>query len=279
MLYVVGTPIGNLEDLTPRARRMLGEVQLIAAEDTRTARRMLGALGLRTPVTSYFEHNKLTKLDVILDAAAGGDVALISEAGLPGLSDPGYELIAAAWARGVRVVPIPGPVAAVLALVASGLPTDAFLFVGFLPRRPSERRARLRALLAEPRTVVAYEAPHRLVATLEEMATVEPARLVAVARELTKLHEEVLRGSAREMLAHFQATAPRGEITLVIAPAQRRPGPDEAAVALGERILGALAERGVPAQVATGALAAATGLPRRRWYERWLALRRGDSQR
>lgn len=272
MLYVVGTPIGNLEDLAPRARRVLASAQLIAAEDTRTARRLLSALGLRAPVTSYFEHNKLTKLDVVLNAAARGDVALISEAGMPGLSDPGYELIAAAWQRGIRVVPIPGPVAAVLALVASGLPTDAFLFAGFLPRRAGERRERLRALLAEPRTVVLYEAPHRLLATLADLAALAPERPVAVARELTKLHEEVRRGTPGELLAHFHATPPRGEITLVVAPAPPRATAEEGAE-IGERLLRALAEAGVPAAAATAALAKATGRPRRHWYARWLALR------
>lgn len=274
MLYIVGTPIGNLEDLAPRARRVLASVQLIAAEDTRTARRLLSALGLHVPVTSYFAHSKLTKLDLILDAAARGDVALVSEAGMPGLSDPGYALVAAAWQRGIRVVPIPGPVAAVLALVASGLPTAAFLFAGFLPRRGGERRERLRALLAEPRTVVLYEAPHRLLATLADLATLAPDRLVAVARELTKLHEEIRRGTPGALLAHFQATPPRGEITLVVAPAPPEVVTDQEALAVGERLLRALAEAGVPATTATAALAKATGQPRRTWYQRWLALRR-----
>jgi 16S rRNA (cytidine1402-2'-O)-methyltransferase len=273
VLYVVGTPIGNLEDLTPRARRVLGAVRLIAAEDTRTARRLLSALDLHVPVTSYFEHNKLAKLDAILDAAERDDVALISEAGMPGLSDPGYELIAAAWQRGIRVVPIPGPSAALLALVASGLPTDSFVFVGFLPRKAGERRARLRALLGERRTVVAYEAPRRLLATLEDLAALAPERLIAVARELTKLHEEVRRGTPGDLLAHYQATPPRGEITLVIAPGEL-PAHGAADDDVAERLLRALAAAGVPAATATAALAKATGRPRREWYARWLALRR-----
>ena len=215
-LYLVATPIGNLEDMSLRALRVLKQVTLIAAEDTRTARNLLTHFGLATPVTSYFEHNKLTKLDHILDALERGDVAVISEAGTPGLSDPGYELVRAALARGVRVVPIPGASALTTALVASGLPTDQFVYLGFLPRQKSARRKLLQSVADEPRTLVAYEAPHRLRASLDDIAQVLGNRTLCAARELTKLYEEFFRGSADAAREHFAKTAPRGEFTLVI---------------------------------------------------------------
>ena len=216
-LYLVATPIGNLEDMSLRALRVLKQVTLIAAEDTRTARNLLTHFGLATPVTSYFEHNKLTKLDHILDALERGDVAVVSEAGMPGLSDPGYELVRAALARSIRVVPIPGASALTTALVASGLPTDQFVYLGFLPRQKSARRKLLQSVADEPRTLVAYEAPHRLRASLDDIAQVLGNRTLCAARELTKLYEEFFRGSVDAAREHFAKTAPRGEFTLVIA--------------------------------------------------------------
>ncbi len=216
-LYLVATPIGNLEDMSLRALRVLKQVTLIAAEDTRTARNLLTHFGLATPVTSYFEHNKLTKLDHILEALERGDVAVISEAGMPGLSDPGYELVRAALERGIRVAPIPGASALTTALVASGLPTDQFVYLGFLPRQKSARRKLLQSVADEPRTLVAYEAPHRLRASLDDIAQVLGNRTLCAARELTKLYEEFFRGSADAAREHFAKTAPRGEFTLVIA--------------------------------------------------------------
>jgi 16S rRNA (cytidine1402-2'-O)-methyltransferase len=218
-LYVVATPIGNLEDLTARARRVLGEVALVAAEDTRRTGHLLAHLGLRTPLTSYFEHNKLAKLDHILSALEAGDVALVSDAGTPNLSDPGYELVRAALAAGHAVVPVPGASALLAALVASGLPTDAFVYLGFLPRKPAERRSLLAGVAREPRTLVAYEAPHRLLETLAEVQAQLGDRPVAVARELTKLHEEIFRGPVSAAHAHFAAGEVLGEITLVIGGA------------------------------------------------------------
>ena len=215
-LYLVATPIGNLEDITLRALRILKQVALVAAEDTRTARNLLRHFGIATQVTSYFEHNKLAKLDRILDALERGDVAVISEAGMPGLSDPGYELVRAALERGIRVVPIPGANALTAALVASGLPTDQFVYLGFLPRQPGARRKLLQAVADEPRTLVAYEAPHRLRASLDDIADILGDRAVCVARELTKMYEEFFRGSVSEARTHFAKTAPRGEFTLVI---------------------------------------------------------------
>lgn len=218
-LYLVATPIGNLEDITLRALRILKQVSLVAAEDTRTARNLLTHFDISTPVTSYFEHNKIEKLETILDALDQGDVAVISEAGMPGLSDPGYELVRAALARGFRVEPIPGPSALTTALVASGLPTDQFVFLGFLPRQPSARRKALKAIAGEPRTLVAYEAPHRIEETLGDIAAILGDRHICVARELTKLHEEYIRGSVTAAHEHFQAQTPRGEFTLIIAGA------------------------------------------------------------
>lgn len=214
-LYVVPTPIGNLEDITLRALRVLRECMLIAAEDTRTSRVLLQHYDIKTPLTSYHEHNKLAKLDAVFDALEQGDVALISDAGTPGISDPGYELIREAIARGVRVEPLPGANALITALVGSGLPTDAFVYVGFLPRKKLD--AFFGDLRDEPRTIVAYESPNRLVAALEAASVVFGAdRAACVARELSKLYEEFTRGTLGEVLAHYQATAPRGEITLLI---------------------------------------------------------------
>lgn len=224
ILYLVATPIGNLEDITLRALRILKEVALIAAEDTRTARHLLSHFGIATPVTSYFEHNKLEKIENILQALNRGDVALISEAGMPGLSDPGYELVRAALEHSVRVVPVPGPSALTTALVASGLPTDQFVYLGFLPRQKSTRRKLLQSVANEPRTIIAYEAPHRICDALDDIAATLGDRPISVARELTKLYEEFFRGRVNEARTHFEEQEPRGEFTLVIAGWSSEPG-------------------------------------------------------
>jgi 16S rRNA (cytidine1402-2'-O)-methyltransferase len=219
-LYLVATPIGNLEDVTLRALRVLREASLIAAEDTRTTRRLLTRYDIHTPLTSYYEHNKIGKIEAILAALAGGDVALVSDAGMPGISDPGYELVGAALAAGFTVTPIPGASAPVSALAASGLPTDRYQYLGFLPRRPTERRRLLSGLAAYPHTLVAFEAPHRVCAALADIGvTLGAHRRMAAARELTKLHEEIVRGTVAEVLQRFQEMPPRGEFTLVIAGA------------------------------------------------------------
>jgi len=218
-LYLVATPIGNLEDITARALRVLREASLIAAEDTRHTRQLLARFDIHTPLTSYFEHNKLAKLDEVLSALAAGDVALVSDAGTPGLSDPGYELVRAALDAGHAVVPIPGPSALLAALVASGLPTDAFVYLGFLPRKDSDRQWLLASVAREPRTLVAFEAPHRLLDALRDIESTLGDRPVAVARELTKLHEEIFRGRASAAWAHFAQKEILGEITLVIGGA------------------------------------------------------------
>jgi len=213
-LYVVATPIGNLEDISLRALRLLREVKLIAAEDTRTTRHLLNAYNIKTPVTSYHEHSKRAKLDYLLSCLEMEDVALVSEAGVPGLSDPGYELINAAIERAIPVVAVPGASAVTTALVVSGLPTNQFLYLGFLPRRPQQRRRLIRSIAAESRTIVAFEAPHRLIKTLSDIQVVLGDRRIAVCRELTKFYEEVFRGKVSQAMEHF--TEPRGEFTLVI---------------------------------------------------------------
>jgi 16S rRNA (cytidine1402-2'-O)-methyltransferase len=217
ILYLVATPIGNLEDITLRALRMLKEVDLIGAEDTRNSRKLLSYYQINTPLTSYHDHNQETKGRQLIDRLLGGkNVALISDAGMPGISDPGSLLVKQALAAGITVVPVPGANAALAALVASGINTDRFLFHGFLPRRKKEREEQLLFLKEESRTVIIYEAPHRLVATLKSLANCWHGGQVAVARELTKKFEEFVRGTAQEILDHFLTTPPKGEITMVL---------------------------------------------------------------
>jgi 16S rRNA (cytidine1402-2'-O)-methyltransferase len=265
-LYIVPTPIGNLEDITLRALRVLREVALIAAEDTRTTGRLLAHYEIDTPQTSYHEHNKLAKLDAILGALDGGDVALVSDAGTPGLSDPGYELIRAALDAGIKVIPLPGPSAVIPALVASGLPTDSFVYLGFLPRKSGARRDALHEVRDAPRTIVLYEAPHRLLDTLADVRDVLGPRRVAVARELTKLYEEVWRGDVDAAIAYYTEHPPRGEITLVVAGAS----PTEARTWTEDEVRAALAGRlaaGEPRAAAAKAVAQEAGWPRRRVYD------------
>ncbi len=264
-LYIVPTPIGNLEDLTLRALRILKEVALIAAEDTRTTRVLLQHYDIHTPLTSYHEHNKLTKLEAIFTALETGDVALVSDAGTPGISDPGYELIQQAIEHGIRVEPLPGATAITTALVGSGLPTDGFVYLGFLPRKDRALRDFLSEVLDERRTLVAYESPNRLVDTLKVMHAVMGDRPVCVARELSKKFEEFQRGTVSEVLAHFTAQAPRGEMVLVIGGA-----PPAAPVVWDEaQIRAALQERltaGESLSSAARALAAESGWERRVIY-------------
>jgi 16S rRNA (cytidine1402-2'-O)-methyltransferase len=223
-LYVVGTPIGNLEDVTFRAVRVLREVGLVAAEDTRTTRTLLRAHAIDTPLTSFHEFSGPGKARQLVDRLGGQDVALVSDAGMPGLSDPGYPLIRAALEAGHPVVPIPGPSAILAALVASGLPMHAFHFLGFLPRKSGERRRTLASVAQEDATLVAFESPYRLVASLVDAVAVLGDRPMAAARELTKKFEEVVRGSVSELLEHFRREAPRGEFTLVFGGQPRRGG-------------------------------------------------------
>jgi 16S rRNA (cytidine1402-2'-O)-methyltransferase len=267
-LYVVGTPIGNLEDITLRALRVLREVGLIAAEDTRRTRKLLAHYDIHTPLTSYFEHNKLDKLDTILASLRECDVALVSSAGMPGLSDPGYELIRAAIEAGVPVVPVPGPSALVTALAVSGLPTDSFVYLGFLPRQAAARRRLLRSVADERRTLVAFEAPHRLLKALNDIAAILGDRPLGVVRELTKMYEEVWRGTAREAIAQFIDHPPRGEFTLVIGGAAEPEQWDEERVrAEIERLLA----EGLSRREAIKLVAEASGWSRREVYR--IALR------
>ena len=262
-LYLVATPIGNLEDITGRALSVLRQVGLVAVEDTRQTRKLLAHYQIRKPMLSYHEHNKLARLAEVLAALAQGDVALVSDAGTPALNDPGYELVRAALAAGFSVSPVPGPSAPIAALVASGLPTDAFLYLGYLPRKAGERRALLEEAAPQPYTLVFLEAPHRLDSSLHDLRLILGDRRIAVARELTKLHEEIFRGSISEAVTHFEAGPVRGEITLVVA------GQDEAAVWTEDRLRSALQtarDAGRTPSQAAGELAARSGWPRRAVY-------------
>lgn len=270
-LYLVGTPIGNLQDISPRALETLRLVALIAAEDTRTARQLLTHLDIHTPVTSYFEHSRVTKLDRIMETLETGDVAVISEAGMPGLSDPGYELVRAAIARGFRVSPVPGPTALLTALVASGLPADRFYYLGFLPREPRARRKLLQSIADVPLTLIAYEGPHRIRETLADLESILGPREMCAARELTKLFEEFRRGPIPEVRRHFEQVEPRGEFTLVIAGAPARRGrPPSAEAWEDERVraeLRQLLKNGVPRTEAVKRVARAARRARREVYE------------
>ncbi len=217
-IYLVATPLGNLEDITLRALRVLGEVDLIACEDTRHTGKLLKHFDISKPLLSFHEHNETARVrDIVERASRGESIAVVSDAGMPGISDPGYRLVAEAIAAGVVVVPIPGPVALETALAASGLPTDSFRFGGFLPAKATQRRKALKALIDDTATLVFYEAPHRIVKTLEDVREILGDRHAVIARELTKVHEEFLRGSVSELLDRLdQRGAARGEITLLI---------------------------------------------------------------
>ena len=219
-LYIVATPLGNLEDITLRALRILREVSLIATEDTRTTGQLLKHFEIRRPLVSYYEHNKVTRLERVLEALAEGDVALVSEAGTPLISDPGYELVRVAIERGFAVISIPGPSALTVALPASGLPLDRFLFLGFLPRKTGDRRRLLEEVKSQKATLLFFEAPHRLRDTLADMVDILGAdRPIAACRELTKLHEEIWRGTLAEARREWEQREPRGEFTLVVGGA------------------------------------------------------------
>ena len=222
-LYIVGTPIGNLEDISQRALGVLREVDLIASENPPRTQRLLARYEIQTPMMRYtdaYQRKKQQRMEAVLAALEAGDVALVSEAGMPGLADPGFELVATARVLGVPIVPIPGPTALAAALSVSGLPGDRFVFVGFLPRTSRARRELLAPLVDRPFTLVAYESPHRLLAALADLDRLFGDRPIAAACELTKLYEETRRGTAAELLAHYRTHRPRGEFTLVIAPPQ-----------------------------------------------------------
>ncbi|PZO23052.1 MAG: 16S rRNA (cytidine(1402)-2'-O)-methyltransferase [Leptolyngbya foveolarum] len=220
ILYLVGTPIGNLEDMTFRAVRVLKEADMIAAEDTRHTGKLLQHFQIETPQISYHDHNTQQRIPQLIERLQkGAAIALVTDAGMPGISDPGYELVCACVAKQITVVPIPGPSAVVTAIAAAGLPCDRFVFEGFLPSKGKSRKERIEALRSEPRTVVLYESPHRLIKTLTELgAVLSLARPITLARELTKRYEEFWRGTIGEALAHYETVVPKGEFTVAIAP-------------------------------------------------------------
>jgi 16S rRNA (cytidine1402-2'-O)-methyltransferase len=271
-LYVVGTPIGNLEDMTFRAVRILQSVDAIAAEDTRHTGKLLQHFQIKTPQLSYHEHNRNERLPQLLSQLGEGKaIALVTDAGMPGISDPGYELVKACIEEGIQVVPVPGATASITALAAAGLPTDRFVFEGFLPASGQERQKRLESLPSESRTFILYESPHRIRQTLQDLAEcLGQYRPIVLAREITKLHEEFWRGTIRDAIAHYTQHEPRGEFTLVVA------GAELAMPALSEDALKAelmqIMAQGVSRSQASRQLAQLTQLPRRQLYQLALAL-------
>ncbi|MDR7416512.1 MAG: 16S rRNA (cytidine(1402)-2'-O)-methyltransferase [Armatimonadota bacterium] len=269
-LYVVATPIGNLEDITLRALRILREVDLIAAEDTRQTTKLLQHYGIRKFLLSYHEHNERRRTEELLaQLRAGRSVALVSDAGTPGISDPGYQLIRACVEEGIPVVPVPGPSAVLAALAASGLATDRFLFAGFVPRKSSERHRFFEELKEERGTLILFESPERILESLRDLQAVMGDRRVAVCRELTKVHEEVFRGRISDAIAHLGAHPPRGEITLVVEGASPRSPEDEKT----DEDLRRLLAQGESVRDAAEVVARAYGISRREAYRRALRIR------
>ncbi|HBB32592.1 MAG TPA: 16S rRNA (cytidine(1402)-2'-O)-methyltransferase [Cyanobacteria bacterium UBA8803] len=271
-LYIVGTPIGNLEDMTFRAVRILQSVDVIAAEDTRHTGKLLEHFQIKTSQVSYHEHNRQQRLPELLgQLKQGKEIALVTDAGMPGISDPGYELVRACIEAGIPVVPVPGATAAITALIASGLPTDRFVFEGFLPPSTQERQQRLEYLAAESRTLIFYESPHSLRQTLQDLANGFGAyRQIVLARELTKLHEELWRGTITEAIAQYQEREPKGEYTLVVAG--QEPGVPVLSEEVLKQELMQIMIQGISRSQAARQLAQLTKLPRRQLYQLALAL-------
>ena len=272
-LYIIGTPIGNLEDASPRSKRLLAEVDIIAAEDTRTAKHLLDHFQIERPaILSYFEGNEAGRTPQLLEEMAGGkSVGLISEAGMPSVSDPGQRLVEAAGAAGIVVVPIPGPSAVISAVVGSGLPTQRFTFIGFLPRESGPRRRALGELRSRPETLIFYESPERVGDCLSDMADAfGPERPAVLARELTKMYEEFVRGSCQSLADAYAQKAPRGECTLVIGGAEEG---DDAVIDVEAAVRELLAQGLGPKDVASR-LMVKTGKPRRELYQLALSLQR-----
>ncbi|HZD59927.1 MAG TPA: 16S rRNA (cytidine(1402)-2'-O)-methyltransferase [Anaerolineae bacterium] len=266
-LYVCATPIGNLEDITLRVLRVLKEVDLIAAEDTRVTRKLLAHYGIHTRMTSYHEHNEASKGPELIEAMKSGKtVALVSDAGMPGISDPGHRLIKACIEQGIPVEAVPGPSSLITALVISGLPTDSFVFQGFLPRKKGERIKLLTDLLSAGHTIILFESPRRIATTLAEVADIDPLRDAVIARELTKKFEEVLRGTVTQLLELLERAPVKGEIVLLFGPARR-----ERVVALTEDELRnaviQLMKNGVPKKQAISEIADKFGVSKRTVYE------------
>lgn len=275
-LYVVATPIGNLADITLRAVRVLGEVDVVAAEDTRTTRKLLTHHDVHTPLVSYHRHNEDERTSQLLERLrAGESVALVSEAGTPSISDPGHRLVEAAIADGIPVEALPGPSALLTALVVSGLPTEGFVFDGFLPRRSSDRRRRLEAVAEEPRTLVLFEAPHRLDACLADVLDVLGDRQIAMCRELTKLHEEIRRGRVSEIIDGLKRYPVKGEIVLVVEGAE--PAEPDLGAATDEAV--ERVDAGESVRDAVRAVSTARGVSRRALYDRVLRATKDESER
>lgn len=276
-LYLVATPIGNLEDISLRALRILKEADLIACEDTRQSLKLLSHFEIRKPLESYHEHNELTRApELVLKMEEGARIALVSDAGTPAISDPGHRLVALCLRHHIAVIPIPGPSAIVAALAAAGVPAEEFTFLGFLPARPAERRRALRKIAGEPRTLVFYEAPHRLRAMLEDALEILGNRHAAIAREMTKIHEEFLRGRIEELISDLAKKPPRGEITLLIGPPEEElPGGAEkdrtARGALAKRVAEIERAEGVDRKTALKQAAKEFGLVKREAYKRLIA--------
>jgi 16S rRNA (cytidine1402-2'-O)-methyltransferase len=275
-LYLVATPIGNLDDITHRAIRMLGEVDLIACEDTRHTRKLLTHYGINTRTISYHEHNERERAEELLARLNAGDiVAVVSDAGTPGISDPGFRLVQLAIENEIRVIPIPGPSALVNALVASGLPTDEFFFGGFLPSRSGPRRARLKSLESIPATLIFYEAPHRLAGALRDATEILGPRQAVVARELTKLHEEIARGSLSELADRYASENVRGEIVLVIDRGTGPAQPEITTTSIGD-LVRSFESEGMDHRAALKKAARELGLSRDEAYRR-LTAERGNT--
>lgn len=269
VLYLVGSPIGNLEDMSFRAVRILKECDRIACEDTRRTRTLLAHFGISKPLVSYHDHNEAERAaELAARLEAGEKIALVSDAGMPLVADPGYRLVKAAIDNHIEVQPVPGPSALLTALAASGLPTDAFRFAGFLPPKSGQRAALLEAYRNEAATLITYEAPHRIRETLAEIDRILGARPVVVARELTKVHEEFLRGTAREILEMLKGReVVKGEITLLIGKASRNEAPPEQST-IEEAVAAAIGE-GLTRMEAIKAVAKRRGLSKREVYARW----------
>ena len=267
-LFLVATPIGNLEDITLRALRTLKEVDLIACEDTRQTQKLLTHYSIATPTISYHEHNEMTRsAELVKKLEEGAQMALVTDAGMPGISDPGYRLIALAIRHHIPVVPIPGPAAFLAALVASGLPTDSFRFSGFLPAKQGQRREMLESITESPRTQVFYEAPHRIREALEDVVAVLGCdRPVVIAREVTKLHEEFLRGRAEEVLGTVKSRELKGEITLLIGKAETGARPATGTPAVRERFQQIVAQEKLDEKAALKKVAKELGLSRSQAY-------------
>ncbi len=271
-LFIVGTPIGNLEDMTFRAVNTLKEVDLIACEDTRRTGRLLQRYSIRTPTVSYHEHNEMTRgPELVLQLEEGSHIALVSDAGMPGISDPGYRLVHLAIRHGIPVTPVPGVTAFVAALSAAGLPIDEFHFVGFLPRKSGPRRKALEALKRAGGTLIFYEAPHRVLEMLKDALAVLGERPAAVAREVTKTYEEFVRGELGEVLARLKAKPVKGELTVLIGPVGSRtePARPEAPGSVAEAVERAMVLEGLSERAALKAVARARGISKSEAYRQW----------